>query len=77
LKLEAKMAEPFPFDFHWIADPGPEVYQHLANLPPDQRGQIVSVINAARGELEAARVKGYNQIGAALANVASAGAAKR
>jgi hypothetical protein len=78
-----KMADevgPYPswlhFNPHIIQDPGPEVYRMLAELPAERQRPIVAAINAARGELEAARAKGYSQIGAALAGAASAGAAK-
>jgi hypothetical protein len=74
-----KMADDIPpwlrFNPHIIFDPGPEVYKMLAEMPVEHQRPIVAAINAARGELDAARAKGYAQIGAALAG-ASAGAAK-
>lgn len=48
-------------------DPGPEVFNILADLPVEQRGPIVAAISAARGELDTVRAKGYAQIGAAVA----------
>ena len=75
------MADDLPpwlrFNPHIIFDPGPEVYKMVAELPVERQAPIVAAINAARGEVESARAKGYAQIGVALANVASAGAAKR
>ncbi len=53
---------PFPH-----GDPGPEVYQYLAELPAENQTPIIEAINAARTELESARSKGYAQIGAAIA----------
>jgi len=49
----------------WIhhGDPGPEIYQVIASLPPEQQGPIVSAISSARSELESVRAKGYAQIG--------------
>jgi hypothetical protein len=66
------MAEHLPWwlDFRPIpppGDPGPEVYRYLAELPLEKQGPIIKVINAARGEIEAVRAKGYAQIGEAVA----------
>lgn len=74
------MAENLPwwltFVPHHRGDPGPEVYKHLEELPVEQQGPLVVAINAARGEVEAARAKGYAQIGAALAAVRKGNVAK-
>jgi hypothetical protein len=65
------MAETLPpwltFFPHHPGDPGPEVYRFLAELPVEKIGPIIGAINAARGEVEAVRAKGYAQIGAAIA----------
>jgi hypothetical protein len=52
---------------HHPGDPGPEIYGMLAELPVEKQGPIVGAINAARGEVEAVRAKGYAQISAAVA----------
>jgi hypothetical protein len=60
---------------HPHGDPGPEIYGFVAGLPAEKQGPIIQAINSARGELEAARTKGYAQIGAAVA--AAGNVAKR
>jgi hypothetical protein len=47
-------------------DPGPEVYHLVNELSPEQKVQVIGVINAARADVEAARAAGYKQIGAAI-----------
>jgi hypothetical protein len=59
-----------PWPYHH-GDPGPEVYQYLAELPVEQQGPIIGAISSARSELEAARAKGLAQIGAAIAGQAN------
>ena len=79
------MAEDLPWWLTWLnprgpyppGDPGPEVYQFIAELPREQQGTIVAAISAARGELEATRSKGLATIGAAVAAVSQKDAAKR
>ena len=79
------MAEDLPWWLTWLnprgpyppGDPGPEVYQFMAELPVEQQRPIVAAINAARGELEATRAKGLAAIGAAVAAVNQKDAAKR
>jgi hypothetical protein len=44
-----------------------EVYRFLVDLPVEQQGSIIKVINAARGEMEAVRAKGYAHISEAIA----------
>jgi hypothetical protein len=65
------MAETLPpwlwFLPHHPGDPGPEIYGLLAGLPAEKQVPIIEKINAARGEVEAVRAKGYAQIGAAVA----------
>jgi hypothetical protein len=82
---EVPVAEDLPWWLTWLnprgpyppGDPGPEVYQFIAELPMEQQGTIVAAISAARGELEATRSKGLATIGAAVAAVSQKGAAKR
>jgi hypothetical protein len=75
------MAENLPawlsFFPHPHGDPGPEVYRYLAELPAERQGPIIEAINAARGELESVRAKGYAQIGTAIAAAGHGSAAKR
>ena len=52
---------------HHPGDPGPEIYGILAELPVEQQAGVVQAINVARGELDAARAKGYANIGQAVA----------
>jgi hypothetical protein len=66
------MAADLPWWLHFMpfpppGDPGPEVYRFLVDLPLEQQGSIIKVINAARGEVEAVRAKGYAKIGEAVA----------
>lgn len=65
------------FNPHPIGDPGPEIYQYLAELPPENQAPIIEAINAARTELESARSKGYAQIGAAVAAAGRGASGKR
>ncbi|HML14513.1 MAG TPA: hypothetical protein VK456_14500 [Xanthobacteraceae bacterium] len=49
-----------------IGDPGPEVYAVLAEAPADKKATLAKAINAARADVEAARLKGYQAISAAI-----------
>jgi hypothetical protein len=51
-------------------DPGPETYHALRELPQEHQHRVIGAINTARSKVEAARAKGYQQIGAAIAKVA-------
>lgn len=58
---------------HPHGDPGPEVFRMLAELPAERQAGVVQAINTARGELEAARAKGYAAISQAVAAASRGG----
>jgi hypothetical protein len=74
---ERPMAQELPWWLQFIphhpGDPGPEIYRILSELPVERQFGVVQAINVARGELDAARAKGYAQIGVAVAAAARGG----